>query len=253
MADGSEGRNLTDEEKQQVVEAHDGFAGLRNALHRLAQERGHWAGMPMPLQDARIIIEPKWPDADKIAKLNDVTNPPKPELEDLKDAKLRNMFWSWHRRQTVAIWENGGKLEWGYMGIPNHAGKLMNTLMASSAWGVEQEANALQLLGTMLRHHMFKAYLLTGMFLERSPRSGVTYLFRKLRPTLALKESKDGEDMRILAALCLHPIAYYEDSWAGAMCPTDDVVAHLSLMRGDEHMFWRRANQHPAWRPEAGI
>jgi hypothetical protein len=59
--------------------------------------------------------------------------------------------------------------------------------------------------------------------------------------------------MRFLAALCLHPIGYYEDSWAGVMAPTDDVVAHLMLCRGDEHMFWRRANQHASWEQQAGI
>jgi hypothetical protein len=37
------------------------------------------------------------------------------------------------------------------------------------------------------------------------------------------------------------------------MCPTDDVIAHLALMRGDEAMFWRRCNQHPPYRPEAGL
>ena len=57
----------------------------------------------------------------------------------------------------------------------------------------------------------------------------------------------------MLCAPCLHPIAYYDGSWAGAMCPTDDVIAHLALMRGDEHMFWRRANQHAPWRREAGV
>jgi hypothetical protein len=51
----------------------------------------------------------------------------------------------------------------------------------------------------------------------------------------------------------MHPIAYYHGSWAGAMCPTDDVIAHLSLMRGDEAMFWKRSTQHPAYRPEAGL
>ena len=91
------------------------------------------------------------------------------------------------------------------------------------------------------------------MFLEKSERSGVTYLFRKLRPTVALRPCRDGDGMRVLAALCLHPIGYYDGSWAGAMCPTDDVVAHLMLMRGDEVMFWRRSNQHPADRPEAGL
>jgi hypothetical protein len=94
--------------------------------------------------------------------------------------------------------------------------------------------------------------MLTGMFVERSRRSGISYVFRKLRPTLALKAGKDDR-MGLLAALCMHPIGYYDGSWAGAMCPTDDVIAHLMLMRGDEHMFWRRANQHPAWSQEAGI
>lgn len=37
------------------------------------------------------------------------------------------------------------------------------------------------------------------------------------------------------------------------MTPTDDVIAHLTLMRGDEPMFWRRANQHGPDRPEAGL
>lgn len=60
-------------------------------------------------------------------------------------------------------------------------------------------------------------------------------------------------EARILCALCLHPIAYYSKSWAGAMTPTDDVCAHLMMMRSDEHLFWRRANQHAPWRPEAGL
>lgn len=97
-------------------------------------------------------------------------------------------------------------------------------------------------------------YLLTGMFLERSPRSGLTYLFRKLRPTVVLDaRNNDATRVRVLCTLCLHPIAYYEGSWAGAMTPTDDVVSHLMLMRGDEHMFWRRANQHGATHSEAGL
>jgi hypothetical protein len=37
------------------------------------------------------------------------------------------------------------------------------------------------------------------------------------------------------------------------MCPTDDVIAHLMLMRGDEALLWRKANQHPSWVPESGI
>jgi hypothetical protein len=57
----------------------------------------------------------------------------------------------------------------------------------------------------------------------------------------------------VRCTLCLHPIGYYANSWAGAMCPTDDVIAHLMMMRADEPMFWRKANQHPPHRPEAGL
>jgi len=124
-------------------------------------------------------------------------------------------------------------------------------MSCSDAWGIEQESNALQTLAGLLRHSQFKRYLLTGMFLETSKRSGVMYCFRKLRPTVAI--DLKGNDTRIMCTLCMHPIAYYADSWAGAMCPTDDIIAHLMLMRADEHMFWKRSNQHSAYKREAGL
>jgi hypothetical protein len=107
----------------------------------------------------------------------------------------------------------------------------------------------------MLSHHNFRQYMLTGMFLEKSKRSGVIYMFRRLKPTVAIAASPgiESDHMRILACLCAHPIAYYAGSWAGAMVPTDDVIAHLAMMRGDERMFWARCNQHPPHRPEAGL
>lgn len=92
---------------------------------------------------------------------------------------------------------------------------------------------------------------MTGGFIETSKRSGVTYLFRRLRPTLALKDN-NGE-MKILCALCLHSIGFYRGTWAGALCPTDDVISHLVMMRGSEAKFWAHANQHHPVRPEAGI
>jgi len=56
-----------------------------------------------------------------------------------------------------------------------------------------------------------------------------------------------------LCALCLHPIGYYGDTWAGVMCPTDEVIAHLLMMRGSEEKFWANANQHPIDHPAAGV
>lgn len=232
------------------VEAADGYASLRNMLRAIAQERGEWAGIPMPIEGQRLIVEPRFPNAKRIRLADEIVNPLQPEPPEL-GAKIRNVFWSWHRRHNIVVWEQDGRIEWGPCGLPHHVDQLIDTLRASDAWGIEQEATAIQLLTRLLPHRMFKAYMLTGMFLETSPRSGITYVFRRLRPTIALTLREDKA--RMLAALCLHPIAYYEGSWAGAMCPTDDVIAHLMLMRGDEHLFWKRANQHAVYKPEAGI
>jgi hypothetical protein len=37
------------------------------------------------------------------------------------------------------------------------------------------------------------------------------------------------------------------------MVPTDDVIAHLLFMRGDEAGYWGQANHHSASAPEAGL
>lgn len=230
------------------LERFDNHAGVRNALRALASERDHWAGIPMPLQDMDLVVEPKYAYAAAFQSLN----PPEPDDYE-KNCTVRNRFWSTWKRREIIVWsEPSGRIEWGAGGQRGHHFDLdFATMGASVAWGVEQEAAAVQLLAGMLPHHAFKKYLLTGMFLERSARSGLYYVFRRLKPTIAASGST-GE-MRIVAALCQHPIAYYSGTWAGAMCPTDDVVAHLTLMRGDEALYWRRCNQHPAWRPEAGL
>lgn len=122
----------------------------------------------------------------------------------------------------------------------------------AEAHEIEVELKAQEKLKSMLSEHQWKYYVLTGTFVERSKRSGVLYMFRRLRPTVAITDRKK-DDTRVLTTLCMHPIGYYEGTFAGCMCPTDDVIAHLTLMRGDEPYFWRKANHHPAWQPEAGL
>jgi hypothetical protein len=232
----------------ELLETFDKFAGLRNALASLGDDRQQWAGIPMPLSDLELVIHPKYPLATELMAIG------KEEREsDDEDtlATFRNEFWSARWRTTVVVYEQHGKVRHFLAHPANQMSEMLSTLDASVAWGIEQEARALHLLATLVRHHTFKHYLMTGMFLERSERSGVTYLFRKLRPTVALKEQKGR--MVILACLCGHPIAYYAGSWAGAMCPTDDVIAALAMMRGDEHLFWKRSNQHHPSRPQAGV
>lgn len=126
-----------------------------------------------------------------------------------------------------------------------------NTLLATDAWDMEAELQAQATLAKLISDSAYRRYILCGMFLERSQRSGVYYLFRKLRPTLAVRLR--GNDARLLSALCLHPVGYYMNSFAGTLVPTDDVIAHLLMMRGDERKFWAKANQHPLDLPQSGL
>ncbi|WP_319798274.1 hypothetical protein [Nitrobacter sp.] len=231
--------------KIDVVETYDSYAAIRHGLKEVAWADGHWAGIPMPLQGHPLVVEPRYPKAKELSEIG------REEPGEDDDITIRNRFRSTRYSSDVVVFEKDGRVRHGIVPGVHSMPYALATLGASDAWGIGQEHNALQLLGTLVSHRQMKQYLLTGMFLESSARSKVTYLFRKLRPTIAISTAR--EESRILAALCLHPIAHYSGSWAGAMCPTDDVIAHLMLMRGDEPMFWRRANQHPPYRPEAGL
>lgn len=230
-----------------LLDKHDNFANLRNGLREIADEKGEWAGIPMPLEDEELVIEETYPFANSYKK-----EERKDKVDgEIADIQIRNRFFSHKHRAYIVIYEEDGKLRKGFEYHPNSLIHQIRTLGCSEAWGIEQESKALLTLATLVSHNKFKKYLLTGSFLESSPKSGVMYMFRKLRPTVAI--SVRGKEARIMCALCMHPIGYYQDSWAGAMTPTDDVIAHLMLMRGDEHMFWKRCNQHHPNHPAAGM
>jgi hypothetical protein len=231
----------------ELFEKFDKFADFRNGLRKIAAEREEWAGIPMPLEGAPLIVEKSYPFAEVFSR---------PKSDDEEGIKVRNVWWSARLHAEIYIYEDRGKLCHLVVRKPPHNFSMeIQGFGCMDVWGLEQEQKAMQLLGSLVRHRQLKQYILTGGFLETSKRSGITYYFRRLRPTVAIdaKDQTSKEPARILCTLCMHPIAYYQGTWAGAMCPTDDVIAHLMLMRGDEHMFWRRANQHAPDRPEAGL
>lgn len=125
----------------------------------------------------------------------------------------------------------------------------------STLIGTEQKA--MKLLEKKISEGQWDSYVLSGAFPETSPRSDVTYIFRKGLPTIAmrLKPLPDGGGERryFLAALCLHSMAYYESTHVGSYPPTDDVITHLLMMRSDEHKFWAKAVQHSLNDPRSGI
>lgn len=216
----------------------------RSLLHEIAMKGKEYCGLPFPLDGHKLIVEKRHPAYEVFADHN-------AKIALGGDLKIVNTFWSSHKRCEIVIYDDDGKRKWGYLPGIHHLDQDVSTMGCSGVWSVESELKAMKLLETLVPAHIFRMYFMTGMFLETSERSGVTYIFRRLKPTVAIRPHRNR--MKILTCLCLHPIGYYADTWAGAMVPTDDVIAHLLMMRGDEPMFWRKANHIPAYKPNAGL
>jgi len=216
-------------------------------LRSLARERSEWAGLPMIVEGFKLRLEPRFPYQFNVCSNADVNESP-------NNDEVVNSWWcDTLMAEVFVVRTNGGKpyaLKRFVRGGRN--GKtLIDTLACAFAWLPEAESKAMSKLAAMITPHAMRTYCMTGMFLESSQRSKVTYLFRRLRPTLALSGATGK--MRILCALCLHPIGYYDGTHAGVMVPTDEVLAHLTWMRGDEKKFWAQANQHAPNDPNAGL
>jgi hypothetical protein len=223
-------------------------------MNKIAQSRDQWCGMPMPIEGEQLVLEASHPEFDNYRQLNLITGKDEDLGDDNEGWRIVNSWYSRKWRCDIYILQGpDGKYQVGKMPAFHHIKYDLSTMACSVAWSIESESKALETLAGMLPHHAFKYYLMTGIFLESSKRSGITYIFRKLKPTVAIKASHGDDEMKILAALCMHPLAYYAGSWAGAMTPTDDVIAHLQMMRADEHFYWKRCNQHRPYRPEAGL
>lgn len=226
---------------------------LRAMINTVATEDGEWAGALMPVPGIPLVVEPRYP-----YKMDGVCfDGEKPGGKTSPDDDPITVINSWYcvnKSATVYVCRDSTGLF--HLVLPEYGGARLNlwiqTLGASNSWSLEAEEMAVRTLRGLISPHAYRCYCLTGTFLETSKRSKVTYLFRKLRPTIAIRATAAGST-RILATLCLHPIAHFQGTWAGGMVPTDDVIAHLLLMRGDEHRFWKKANHHPVWAASAGI
>lgn len=219
-----------------------------------AKDKEEWAGFPIPIEGQRLIIADGYPYKEGLEQFNfGKTTVHVDTSETINECPSReiNRFYSVVKgTDIIVIRQANGRTTYG-INTHNRAKMLLDTIGASFAWPMEAEHKAGEKLLELIGNDRMVIYLLTGCFLESSKRSNTIYMFRKLRPTIAI--SKSGDELKILCALCLHPVGLYAGTWAGAMCPTDDVIAHLVMMRGDEAKFWAHANQHPAYRAEAGL
>jgi hypothetical protein len=267
-----------------VIEAHGArsaddpvfsWTSFSKAMNAYLTERdGEWCGIPMPLPGAGLVLEDRHPHKARTAEMQRIIDDEEPVGDETPlglraDTEGWRVVNSWRGRtpegvtgEVLVLRHEDGRVRGGI--VPDAMGRnkhMLGALSTLDAWDLDTECAAMEKLATLLTERMFKAYVCTGSFLETSKRSGLTYLFRRLRPTVVMTprsgrlqhDPKKDLGMAILACLCLHPLAYYRETMCGAMCPTDDVIAHLMLMRGDEHLYWRRANQHHPLSPNSGL
>lgn len=259
------------------------WADVRAGLDRIADNISEWQGVPVPLPDLQVRLHDRHPlraffdtgQAVEVLVGGPELDEPLPDDATTGEVlaacratwegeECVNRWYDGRRNRDVLIFRRTDGRAFA-MTVPRAPDQSMDrltlwiqTLGAVDAWDLAAEHRAREKLREMVTEHQWRQYDLTGAFLESSPRSRLTYVFRRLRPTVVLTPRakwwyRDHEQMRCLAVLCLHPVGYYDRTWAGCMVPTDDVIAHLLMMRGDEAYLWRKANQHEPSAPEAGL
>lgn len=234
---------------------------FRDMLDTMSDRREDWQGLPMPVEGLKLVLNATHPLKEEYAGL---WHKPEDDEEDADEERIRNSWFSKRTNAYIFVMETEDgriyhlKRRYGPLRAMDRFDLQLMTLIASDAWRLEAEHAAMEKLKGMLGERQWRQYELTGSFMEESKRSGVLYMFRRLRPTLALS-LKDGHGTStetttfFLAALCMHPVGYYNRTWGGCLVPTDDVIAHLVYMRGDEARFWGQSNQHRSWDPESGV
>jgi hypothetical protein len=249
--------------EEKKLEIGKDLVTLAQASRQLAESRladRDWSGLPVPVPGLSLVIEPRykhkaisefrWKECydENGTRMPLEEEEPKPEPSEYKRV---NSWWNArYRVNVVVLKDKQGRARFG-LHLDDPVAFTIRTLEAASAWPIEAEQKALKKLANLIPQDQFELYQLTGHFAEISKRSQLTYIFRKGRPTLVFRQSEEGT--MLLCALCLHPIGYYAESWAGVMCPTDEVIAHLLMMRGSEEKFWANANQHQLDHPASGL
>jgi hypothetical protein len=178
------------------------------------------------------------------------------ERSDDQELEVVNRWFSESLDSTVLICEDR-KTKKRFVRVREREFHVINFMygtghIAANIYKIENEERAMQKLKTHLHEKQYASYFLTGQFEEQSKKSGVYYFFRRCRPTIAARSDNDV-GWKFLASLCFHPVGYYSNSWCGGLVPSDDIISHLLMMRADEHMYWRKANQHSLRAPQANI
>lgn len=264
----------TQEQAAEILEQHPEltWTDLRRAIARMCEERGWHHGVPImsSTDSSRSLVLAKG------CPLSDIHGHDVPvnlvggssvhvcRSEDIDayengDCPEDVNYWIPSPRAYVVM-RKRGKAKVGRVDLTEDRFNMFvrSLLCQAGAADSNAELTAMIALKGRINQNQWDAYILGNAFPETSKRSGVTYIFRKGRPTIAMRcrpctDGQPGETRRFLAALCSHPLAWYQGTHVGSYPPSDEVLAHLLMMRADEHRYWRECNQHGLTEINAGI
>lgn len=241
-----------------------GWEALYRGMAQLCEDRGWHHGVPIPSSidpKHRIILAPGCPLSDKhipgipFAFVHE-DGARVCSVREVEDSTYLVNRWERPAERISIYRDEKGYFKFRETNRCERMRILLDTMTVRyGAMSADSEVTAMRKLQPMLKEGQWDSYVLNGCFPETSKRSGVTYILRKGLPTIAMRETKveDGVKRIFLAALCLHGLAYYEDTFAGSYPPTDEVINHLLYIRADERKFWAKSGQHTIDDPRAGI
>ena len=232
-------------------------------VDQILHERGIHCGMPRGANECRIITK-----NEKLAVILKGMNPGAYSDGNDDFAEATDNEWVAHRAwQTSREWKGSF---WEVLVFKNsQTGRCRLVLKEYQPWlrrfnfmietigrramycDVSAELTARRRLFQELAQHQQDAYTVSDAFIEIG-RSGIRYILRKNRPTIAIRRAQDGTE-RVLCALCMHPVAYYDETWAGTLPPSDEVLSHLLMIRANEKLYWRKSNQIPPEKVNSGV
>jgi len=242
-------------------EYDEGLRYMRERTERIvAAETATEAAVPSPENAAFVCTKRNmftweingWPVRGYVTLVGEYECEEDGEEGDETDARL-DLLGAAGEVQRTKKKRDGPKLLRRWISRRDLVGEKLNLML--DAWAirfgavsVEAELAAQAYLLKRLSEKQRRSYILGGSFVEESKRSHVAYLLRKGLPTLAF-----GKDNKFLCALCLHSFGAFMMSYVGLMPPSDEVLAHLLLNRGDQEKFLKKSGQHPAWNPMSGV
>lgn len=249
----------------EVAQGHEvTYDDVYVAINRIAEEHGFLSGVPVPMVgtgDAPDLVMARGVPLSEIFHMNQAHRRHQRETEmqeelTLQRVPVRN---SWHQLgdQTVCVIDTDrGPMAWPRFDAGSRLRKLVHGIEVRhhARQKADAELKAMASLRSRISESQFDSYVLSGAFPERSTRSDIWYYFRKGLPTIAVTfHGKYKNSGRVLCTLCLHPMGYYAGTHVGLMVPTDEVIAHLLMMRADERKFWAKSGQWCASDTRSGI